>query len=74
MNPALVQEELRLVKATPGIKIIGLSLQSNNIIIYQSARKVIGDIQDLITAIKDDLFIVHPGDTPRADTKEFQRH
>jgi DNA-binding NarL/FixJ family response regulator len=74
MNPALVQEEVRLVKATPGIKIIGLSLQSNNIVIYQSARKVVGDIQDLITAIKEDLFIVQPGDRQREDSKEFQHH
>lgn len=74
MNPALVQEEIRLVKSTPGIKIIGLSLQSNNIVVYQSARKVIGDIQDLITAIKEDLFIAQQGDMPTGEIKKFQHH
>lgn len=54
MNPALAQEEIHLVKAMSGMKIIGLSLQNNNIVVYQSARKIIGDIQDLVLAIKED--------------------
>lgn len=75
INPALTQEEIHLVKATPGIKIIGLSLQNNNIIVYQSARKVIGDIQDLVKAIKEDLFLSGPpGMDADEDSRKFQNH
>lgn len=75
MNPALVQEEIRLVKAAPGVKIIGLSLQNNNIVVYQSARQIIGDIQDLIKAIKENPFPSQP-DTPQRneDSKEYSHH
>lgn len=75
MNPALAQEEIHLVKAMPGMKIIGLSLQNNNIVVYQSARKIIGDIQDLVLAIKEDLFLSESGDAQRdEDPGGFPHH
>lgn len=46
------QEEIRLLRATRGIKFIRLTLQSNEMIVYQSARKMIRNLQDLVTAIK----------------------
>ncbi len=75
MNPALVQEEIHLVKAVPGMRIIGLSLQDNNIVVYQSARKHIGDIEDLVRAIKEDLFLSKSEDTQKDEGRgEFPHH
>jgi DNA-binding NarL/FixJ family response regulator len=73
MNPAWVHEEAHLVKAVPGIKIIGLSLQNNNIIVYHSTRKIIRDIQDLMIAIKEDHFLSEPSN-PQADSGGSQYH
>ncbi len=41
-----------LLTAKPGLKIISLSLQNNEIVIYQSVRKMAQDLQDLIEAVK----------------------
>lgn len=52
-------EETYLLQAVPDIKIVSLNFQNNDITIHQGARKtmrVAQGVQDLITAIKDNLF------------------
>jgi DNA-binding NarL/FixJ family response regulator len=48
-------EEMRLLKTKPGIKVIGLSLQNNDLFIYHSARVEVTGEKDLITAITDQV-------------------
>jgi len=47
-------EVLQLLVNKPGLKIISLNLQNNQIIIYQSAKRIAKDIQDLVEIIKGD--------------------
>ncbi|MCL4296002.1 MAG: hypothetical protein KJ077_09755 [Anaerolineae bacterium] len=48
-------EAIHFLEAKPGLKIIDLSLHSNDIVIYQSARKIAEDVPDLVTAVENDL-------------------
>lgn len=45
-------EEMRLLKTKPGIKVIGLSLENNDLFIYHSTRMKVTGEKDLFTAIK----------------------
>lgn len=52
-------EEIYLLQAVPDIKTVSLNFENNNITIHQAARKtmrVAQGVQDLIKAIKDNLF------------------
>ena len=46
-------ELLRLVSNNPGVKIIHLTLQSNNLYIYQTAHTKVQSVEDLVEAIKE---------------------
>lgn len=48
-------EAIHFLEAKPGLKIIDLSLHNNDIVIYQSARKLAEDVPDLVTAVECDL-------------------
>jgi DNA-binding NarL/FixJ family response regulator len=47
---------IQLLRVRPGLKIIGLSLSTHEVMIYQSAQKIARDTQDLVAAIKDNSF------------------
>jgi DNA-binding NarL/FixJ family response regulator len=48
-----IAELLRLVDTNPEVKIIQVSLQSNNLYIYHSARTKVQSVEDLVKAIKE---------------------
>jgi chemotaxis response regulator CheB len=51
MRQEAAQEEARLLKATPGTRFIGLTLQNNKIVVYQSFQKIVQGVQDLVEAV-----------------------
>lgn len=48
-------EAIHFLEAKPGLKIIDLSLHSNEFVVYQSARKIAQGAPDLVTAVEKDL-------------------
>lgn len=48
-------EAIHFLESKPGLKIIDLSLHSNEFVVYQSARKVAQGTPDLVTAVEKDL-------------------
>lgn len=42
---------VRILESVPGVKIVGLSLQNNNIHIYQTRRWIASGVEDLLEAI-----------------------
>jgi two-component system nitrate/nitrite response regulator NarL len=50
-------EEMFLLRAKPGIKVIGLSLQNNGLFIYLSARRDVESLEDLVKAIESDAYL-----------------
>lgn len=48
-----IVELLRLVHANPEVKIIHLSLQSNNLYVYQAVHTQVQSVEDLVEAIKE---------------------
>lgn len=48
-------EAIHFLETKPGLKIIDLSLCSNEFVIYQSAKKVAQDTPDLVTVVEQDL-------------------
>lgn len=46
-------ELLRLVHTNPEVKIIHVSLQSNNLYVYQTAHTQVRSVEDLVEAIKE---------------------
>lgn len=47
-----VAELLKIVRTNPGVKIIHLSLQNNNLYIYQAVHTEVQSVEDLVEAIK----------------------
>lgn len=45
-------ELLRILQVCPGTKVIGLSLEDNNLYIYKAAQRVVNNTADLMEAIK----------------------
>jgi len=43
-----------ILHASPGVKVITLSLQNNDLYVYQTKQRVAMETEDLIEAIKDD--------------------
>jgi DNA-binding NarL/FixJ family response regulator len=48
-----ITELLKIVRTNPGVKIIHLSLQSNNLYIYQAVHTEVQSVEDLVEAIKE---------------------
>ena len=48
-----IAELLRLVHTNPEVKIIHVSLQSNNVYVYQAGHTQVQSVEDLIEAIKE---------------------
>jgi DNA-binding NarL/FixJ family response regulator len=53
-NHQAASEELTLLKAKPGIKVISLNLQSNDLFTYCVTRRLVTSVTDLIEAIEGD--------------------
>src|SRR5262245_8219338 len=49
----MIAELLRTISSNPGAKIIHVTLQSNNLYIYQAAHTKIQTVEDLVEAIKE---------------------
>jgi DNA-binding NarL/FixJ family response regulator len=48
-------EVAHLLKVSPAIKIIGLSLQNNSLYVYRASQRVTRGVSDLMDAIRQDL-------------------
>jgi two-component system, NarL family, response regulator DegU len=48
-----IAELLRMMNGNPGVKIIHLSLQSNNLYVYQAVYTKVQRVEDLVEAIKE---------------------
>ena len=48
-----IAELFRMVSSNPGVKIIHLSLQSNNLYVYQAVITKVQSVADLVEAIKE---------------------
>ena len=48
-----ITELLQMISHRPGAKIIHVSLQSNNLYIYQAAHTKVQSVEDLVEAIKE---------------------
>ncbi len=55
-------EEMHLLKAKPGIKVIGLSLTNNDLFIYRSTQRHVKSVEDLVEAIEFDLYSAESSD------------
>jgi ABC-type Fe3+-hydroxamate transport system substrate-binding protein len=53
---ASMQEEMYLLKARPGIRVVGLNLQNNDLFIYRATRIVIESVKDLVEAIATECY------------------
>jgi DNA-binding NarL/FixJ family response regulator len=79
-------ELLQILHLHPGLKVICVNLQDNNLHIYQSHQRVANDVEDLLEAIKEeeltfspeqitganwsDSLIAHLGDLPVQQTEK----
>jgi DNA-binding NarL/FixJ family response regulator len=50
---ATIVELLRMVSRNPGLKVIQVSLQSNNLYIYQALHTQVQSVADLVEALKE---------------------
>ncbi|MDX1521770.1 MAG: response regulator transcription factor [Anaerolineae bacterium] len=60
---------LQILKATPTIKVIGLSLHRNDLFIYQARQHSTADVDDLVGAIEDTLPFLKENDVTSACSK-----
>ena len=44
-----------VLAASPGVKVISLSLQNNDLYVYQARQRVTRDVEDLFEAIEEDV-------------------
>jgi DNA-binding NarL/FixJ family response regulator len=51
----LTPQLMNVLRASPGVKVIGLSLQTNNLYTYQAKQWIVKGVADLMEAIEDDL-------------------
>ncbi len=55
-------EEINLLKAKPDVRVIGLSMQNNDLFIYRASRMVVTGVKDLVKAIELDLCAAEASD------------
>jgi chemotaxis response regulator CheB len=64
---ASVQEEMHLLKAKPGIRVVGLNLQTNDLFIYRATRIVVESVKDLVEAIATECYSAGSAISPPAE-------
>jgi DNA-binding NarL/FixJ family response regulator len=49
-----VPEVFSILRARPGVKVISLSLQNNNLCVYQAKQRITKSVEDLLEVIEND--------------------
>ena len=58
-----------ILHASPGVKVVSLSLQNNDLYVYQAKQRVAMETEDLVEAIKDDLHDTKPPSGKRGNNE-----
>jgi DNA-binding NarL/FixJ family response regulator len=54
-SDSAVPQVTPILRASPGVKVIGLSLQNNDLYVYQARQWIARGTEDHVSAIRDDL-------------------
>ena len=69
-----VSQVTPILHTNPGIKVISLSLQNNDLYVYQAKQQAAKETEDLVKAIKDDLQNIKALGRKGQDNEEHRKY
>lgn len=69
-----VSQVTPILHASPGVKVISLSLQNNDLYVYQAKQQAAKETEDLVKAIKDDLHNIKALGRKGHDNEEYSKY
>jgi len=69
-----VSQVTPILRASPGVKVISLSLQNNDLYVYQAKQRVAMETKDLVEAITDDVHDIKPPSGKKSNNEELNTY